>query len=102
MTRATLTGPPVRRQAKPVPAAVTVTDLVKCKFAREAPNRLWVTDITEHPTREGKPYCCVVLAAFSRRVVGWAIDSRRQADLATNALGMPIAPPPDRGVATTS
>ena len=34
-----------------------------------------MTDITEHPTREGKVYCCVVLDTFSRRVVGWAIDS---------------------------
>ena len=33
-----------------------------------------MTDITEHPTREGKVYCCVVLDAFSRRVVGWSID----------------------------
>ena len=44
-------------------------------FARDDPNRLWVTDITEHPTREGKVYCAVVLDAFSRRVVGWSIDS---------------------------
>ena len=35
-------------------------------------------------------YCCVVLDAWSRRVVGWAIDSRQRADLATNALGMAI------------
>jgi len=67
-----------------------VTDLVKRQFRRDGPNQLWVTDITEHPTREGKLYCCVVLDAFSRRVVGWAIDSRQGADLATNALGMAI------------
>jgi transposase InsO family protein len=48
------------------------------------------TDITEHPTREGKLYCCVVLDSYSRRVGGWAIDSRQRADLATNALGMAI------------
>ena len=36
-----------------------------------------MTDITEHPTRRrGKVYCSVVLDAFSRRVVGWSIDSR--------------------------
>lgn len=45
---------------------------------------------TEHPTREGKLYCCVVIDVFSRRVVGWAIDSAQRADLATNALGMAI------------
>lgn len=43
-----------------------------------------VTDITEHPTREGKIYCAVVLDVFSRRVVGWSIDSRPPASLATN------------------
>jgi transposase InsO family protein len=35
---------------------------------------LWLTDITEHPTREGRVYCCVVLDLYSRRAVGWAID----------------------------
>ncbi|MGH2870119.1 MAG: DDE-type integrase/transposase/recombinase [Solirubrobacteraceae bacterium] len=41
-------------------------------FARDRPNELWLTDITEHPTNEGKVYCCVVLDTFSRLVVGWA------------------------------
>ncbi|GAA3948416.1 hypothetical protein GCM10023085_33340 [Actinomadura viridis] len=76
MRRAGLAGLPLRRRAKRVLASATVTDLVKRNFHREGPNQLWVTDITEHPTREGKLYCCVVLDAFSRRVVGWAIDSR--------------------------
>jgi putative transposase len=53
---------------------VTTADLVQRRFDRPAPDQLWVTDITEHPTREGKVYCCVVLDVFSRRVVGWAID----------------------------
>ena len=48
-------------------------------FARTGPNRLWLTDITEHRTREGKVYCAVVLDAFSRRVVGWSIDSSQTA-----------------------
>jgi putative transposase len=90
MRRAGLAGLPLRRKAKRVPSAVTVTDLVKRDFRRDGPNQLWVTDITEHPTREGKLYCCVVLDAYSRRVVGWAIDSRQRADLATSALGMAI------------
>jgi transposase InsO family protein len=45
---------------------------------------------TEHPTREGKLYCCVVLDAYSRRVVGWSIDSTQTAALVTDALGMAI------------
>lgn len=59
-------------------------------FARSGPDQLRVTDITEHPTREGKVYCCVVLDAYSRRVVGWSIDSTQTATLVTNALGMAI------------
>ena len=46
---------------------------------------------TEHPTREGKVYCCVVLDACSRRVVGWSIDSAQTSTLVTNALGMAIS-----------
>lgn len=68
----------------------TASDLVDRDFTRSEPDRLWVADITEHPTREGKVYCAVVLDAFSRRVVGWSIDSRPTAALAANALGMAI------------
>ena len=49
-----------------------------------------MTDITEHPTREGKLYCCAVLDAFSRMVVGWSIDGSQTALLVTSALGMAI------------
>ncbi len=65
-------------------------DLVDRDFARQGPNQLWVTDITEHPTREGKVYCAVVLDVYSRRVVGWSIDASPTAALVTNALGMAI------------
>jgi putative transposase len=47
-------------------------------------------DITEHPTREGKVYCAVVLDACSRRVVGWSIDAAPTAALVTNALSTAI------------
>lgn len=50
-----------------------------------------MTDITEHPTREGKIYCCAVIDAFSRMVVGWSIDSRQTGLLVTNALGMALS-----------
>ena len=79
----------------------TTADLVDRHFARPGPNQLWVTDITEHPTREGKVYCCVVLDVFSRRVVGWSIDSHQATPLVTNALGMAITnrnPGPDQTV----
>ena len=81
------TGRPKWRHAKPDQIAA---DLVDRQFSRSGPNQLWVTDITEHPTREGKLYCAVVLDSFSRRVVGWSIDATPTAALVTNALGMAI------------
>ena len=51
-----------------------------------SPNELWLTDITEHPTKEGKLYCCVVLDLYSRKAVGWAIDRRCEAVLVNDAL----------------
>jgi hypothetical protein len=52
--------------------------------------QLWVTDVTEHPTIEGKVYCAVVLDVWSRRVIGWSIDGRPTTALVTSALGMAI------------
>jgi putative transposase len=72
------------------PGLATADDLVDRRFRRSRPNELWLTDITEHPTREGKIYCAVVLDAFSRRVVGWSISHNPTAALTCNALGMAI------------
>lgn len=84
-----LKGIPNRRPPKGAKMArITSLDLVRRNFHRSAPNQLWLTDITEHPTREGKIYCCAVLDAFSRRVVGWSIDSTQTSQLVMNALGM--------------
>ncbi len=66
----------------------TSEDLVNRNFSTTAPNTLWLTDITEHKTREGTLYCCVVLDLYSRRVVGWAIDRRNEAILVNDALVM--------------
>jgi putative transposase len=86
-----LTGLPVRRRRKPSLAhKLTVEDLVNRDFRRDGPNQLWMTDITEHPTREGRLFCCVVLDAWSRRVVGWSIDRRPTAAMVNSALGMAI------------
>jgi transposase InsO family protein len=82
-----VTGAPKWRRARP---DLLATDLVDRSFTREGVDQLWVTDITEHPTREGKVYCAVVLDVCSRRVVGWSIDSTPTAALVTNALGMAI------------
>ncbi|WNM23305.1 IS3 family transposase [Demequina capsici] len=90
MKRAGLQGVSGRRKWRRSKPDTIATDLVERDFTRSGPNQLWVTDITEHPTREGKVYCCVVLDAYSRRVVGWSIDASPTAALVTNALGMAI------------
>jgi transposase InsO family protein/transposase-like protein len=86
-----IAGLPARRRAKPNLAhRATTADLVNRDFHRDGPNQLWMTDITEHPTREGKVYCCVVLDAWSRKIVGWSIDRRPTAAMVNAALGMAI------------
>ena len=90
MRRLGIAGLPGRPRYRKIPNTPTASDLVNRDFARTEPNRLWLTDITEHRTREGKVYCAVVLDAFSRRVVGWSIDSSQTASLVVNALGMAI------------
>ena len=66
-------------------------DLVQRDFTAEAPNELWLTDITEHPTGEGKLYLCAVKDACSNRIVGYSIDARMTASLAVNALNNALA-----------
>ena len=90
MRRAGLQGLSGRPRYRRVPNIATAEDRVQRQFDRKGRDQLWVTDITEHPTREGKVYCAVVLDTFSRRVVGWSIDGHQTAALVTNALGMAI------------
>lgn len=90
MRRAGLAGITGRRRWKRIQPDNIASDRVERQFNRAGPNQLWVTDITEHPTREGKVYCCVILDTYSRRVVGWSIDSSPTGALVTNALGMAI------------
>lgn len=61
-------------------------DLVRRDFSANAPNQLWLTDITEHATAEGKLYLCAIKDAFSNRIVGCSIDSRMKAGLAVRAI----------------
>lgn len=65
-------------------------DLVNRAFDPDKPDRLWVTDITEHLTGDGKVYCAVVLDAWSRRVIGWSIADHIRAELVADAIQMAI------------
>jgi putative transposase len=79
-----------RSRRGPPTGAVTEDDLVGRQFAVQGPDRLWLTDITEHPTNDGKLYCCAVMDAYSRRIIGWSIADHMRTELVLDALGMAI------------
>ena len=66
-------------------------DLVERDFTADSPNQLWLTDITEHWTDEGKLYLCAIKDACSGRIVGYSIDDRMQSRLAVAALNHAVA-----------
>ena len=72
-------------QAQPAP------DRVERRFEADAPNRLWVADITYVPTLVGFLYLAIVLDVFSRRVVGWAMATHLRTELVIEALEMAVA-----------
>ena len=61
-------------------------DLVRRIFTADGPNRLWLWDITEHPTAEGKLYLCAIKDVYSNRIVGYSISDRMTSRIAVNAL----------------
>jgi putative transposase len=66
-------------------------DLVDRNFHADEPNQLWVADITYVPTWAGFLYLAVVLDAFSRRIVGWAMGHDLKAQLVLDALNMALS-----------
>ena len=72
------------RDVRPAP------DLVDRKFTADAPNKLWVADITYIPTYAGFLFLAIVLDAFSRRIVGYAMSSNMRTQLVLDALNMAI------------
>src|ERR1700760_4881070 len=72
------------KEVRPAP------DLVDRDFRALRPNQLWVADITFVPTAAGFLYLAVVLDAWSRKIVGWAMASHLRTELVLDALGMAI------------
>jgi putative transposase len=70
--------------------AIPAEDLVRRDFAAAAPNRLWTADITYVNTDEGFLYMAFVLDAYSRRLVGWAMESHLRTELVVGALEMAL------------
>jgi transposase InsO family protein len=65
-----------KRGAQRKPEPPVHDDLVQREFTAPAPNQLSLTDITEHPTAEGKLYLCAIKDACSKRIVGYSIGDR--------------------------
>ncbi len=81
-------GPPVHDD---LCAVVDERGRTRHVFTADAPNELWLTDITEHKTAEGKLYLCAIKDVFSGRIVGYSIDSRMKSRLAVQALENAVA-----------
>lgn len=80
-----------RRSAAKTPGPAVHDDLVQRNFTAPGLDQVWLTDITEHPTTEGKVYLCSIKDVCSNRIVGYAIDDRMTAGLAVGALRSAIA-----------
>ena len=98
-------------QRRKIAQARYAPDLVKRNFSVDGPNQLWVADITHVLIWRGYLYLAVVLDAWSRRIVGWAMSSSLRAELVQDALKKaisnrkptgPLIHHSDRGVQYTS
>ncbi|WP_037687794.1 DDE-type integrase/transposase/recombinase, partial [Streptomyces durhamensis] len=81
-----------KRRARIKKAGPPVHDaLVRRDFTADGLNRLWLADITEHATGEGKLYLCAIKDVFSKRIVGYSIAARMKSRLAVAALNNAVA-----------
>ena len=76
------------KTTRPDPASARHPDLVKREFTAEAPNRLWVTDLTFVPTWAGVAYVCFIVDVFSRMIVGWRVASHMRTEMVLDAIEM--------------
>jgi putative transposase len=81
-------GPPVHDD---LCAVIDEKGRLRHEFVADAPNQLWLSDITEHWTAEGKLYLCAIKDVYSNRIVGYSIDSRMKARIAVSALSNAVA-----------
>ena len=93
MRAAHLRGATLRRfvvTTQPDPAGTRAIDLVDRQFYTDGPDRLWVADITYIPTWAGFLYLAMVLDVYSRRIVGWAMETHLRTELIVAALDMAL------------
>ena len=85
------------RTTTPDPTAQKPADLVNREFRAEAPDRLWVGDLTYLRTWEGRVYFAFIIDVFSRMIVGWQLATHMRTDLVLDALRMALAVRQPRG-----
>jgi putative transposase len=90
MRQAGIQGIYRRRGRENLVSTATEEDLVRRDFTAAWPDAPWLADITGHPASEGKLYCAAVMAAFSRRIIGWPIAARPDTGLVISALSMAV------------
>ncbi len=80
------------------PEAAKPVDLVQRRFFADAPDQLWVADMTYIPTWSGWLYLAMVLDVYSRKIVGWAMDTNMRTELILDALQMAVTQRQPSGV----
>jgi putative transposase len=80
------------------PAAAKPIDLVERRFFATAPDQLWVADMTYVPTWSGWLYLAMVMDVYSRKIVGWAMDTNMRTELILDALQMAVTQRQPSGV----
>ncbi|MBM7462150.1 transposase InsO family protein [Microbacterium dextranolyticum] len=72
-------------------AVVDEHGVIRHEFIADGANKVWLWDISEHPTREGKLYICAIKDVWSNKIVGYSIDTRMKSSLARAAMRNAIA-----------
>ena len=79
-----------RRTTRRDPRAAPAPDLLRRDFVATQPNRVWLADITYLPTQEGFLSLAFILDVYSRKIVGWSMDSHMKTELVVDALQMAV------------
>jgi len=66
------------------------SNIVDRNFNILEPNKVWVSDITYIPTKEGWLYLCIILDLFSRKIVGWSMDKNMKEKIVLKAFQMAL------------
>ncbi len=77
-------------RSTPGPVSHAAENILQQQFTVKKPNKIWVTDISYIKTHEGWLYLCVVIDLFSRKVIGWSMQSHMQVEIVLKALLMAV------------